>query len=275
VSLPAVPAPVIAFVDVHVDGGIGADRVRLRTATWGASTPSIVMLHDGLGSIGQWRSLPADVHQRTGATVMAYERAGHGQSTPVPDGAWPADWLHREAVVFASLLARLDIVAPLVVGHSDGGSVALIHAATGGAQRALMVFAAHTWVESVCTDAISVMRDRPDGIIFGLERHHDAPAQMFAAWSGAWLSDDFAAWDIRPLIGAIDCPTLVAQGTADEYATDAQLVETAAAIGDNAALRRLDGVGHIVHHAAPSATADLVAEFYDQHLAARGAAEEN
>lgn len=233
------------------------------------------MLHDGLGSIGQWRSLPADIHQRTGATVMAYERAGHGQSSPVPDGAWPADWLHREVVVFAALLARLDIVEPLVVGHSDGGSIGLIHAATGGDQSGLVVVAAHTWVEPVCTDAIGLMRDRPGGIIFGLARHHDAPSEIFAAWSGAWLSDEFATWDIRPLIAAIDCPTLVVQGTDDEYATDAQLVETAAAIGDNATLCRLDGVGHIVHHAAPTATADLIAEFYDQHMVARRAVEGN
>ncbi len=261
--------PTIAFVDLDA----GAEDVRLRTATWGESTPSIVMLHDGLGSLGQWRSLPADVHQRTGAAVMAYERAGHGQSTPVPGGAWPADWLHREAGVLASLLAHLGIVAPLVVGHSDGGSVALIHAATGGDEAALMVLAAHTWVEPVCTDAISAMGDRPAGIIAGLARHHDAPVEVFAAWRGAWLSDDFAMWDIRPLIGAINCPTLVVQGTADEYATDAQLVETAAAIGDNATTHRLHGVGHIAHHAAPAATADLVAAFYDQQLAARGAAE--
>lgn len=272
-SLPAVPEPVMAFVDVEVIAGATPDR--LRTATWGSGSPSIVMLHDGLGSIGQWRSLPGDVHQRTGATVIAYERAGHGQSLPVPAGPWPADWLHREAVVLAALLARLDIVKPLVVGHSDGGSIGLIHAANAGDQRCLAVFAAHTWVEPVCTDAIGVMRDRPGGIIFGLARHHDAPSEIFAAWSGAWLSDEFASWDIRPLIGAIDCPTLVVQGTDDEYATDAQLVETAAAIGDNADLRRFDGVGHIVHHAAPAATADIIAEFYDQHMVASEAAEGN
>ncbi len=170
--------PTLAFVNFDA----GAEEVRLRTATWGEGTPSIVMLHDGLGSLGQWRTLPADVHQLTGASVMTYERAGHGQSTPVPGGAWPADWLHREAAVLASLLARLDIVAPLVVGHSDGGSIALIHAATGGDQTALMVLAAHTWVEPVCTDAITAMGDRPAAIIAGLARHHNAPAEVFAAW---------------------------------------------------------------------------------------------
>src|SRR3954447_22073524 len=83
---------------------VSVEADRLTTARWGDGPPSIVMLHDGLGSIAQWRDVPGRLAARTGLTVLAYDRAGHGSSTPVPAGPWPTDWLHREARVLAGLL---------------------------------------------------------------------------------------------------------------------------------------------------------------------------
>jgi pimeloyl-ACP methyl ester carboxylesterase len=251
------PAASTNFVDVG--------RSRLRTATWGDGSASIVLLHDGLGSIGQWRDVPSEIHRATGATVMAYERAGHGASTPAPNGPWPADWLHREAAVLDDLLRMLNIESPALIGHSDGGSIALIHAATGVPCQSVIALAAHSWVEGICVESIEVMRAGRAHFIQALRRHHDAPAAVFEAWSGGWVSDGFASWDIRPLIGAIGCPVLVAQGTRDEYATDAQLTETVAAIGANAELHRIDGGRHVLHQAGPDVITALVAAFYDQH----------
>lgn len=244
---------------------VSVGDARLRTAIWGSDVPSIVMLHDGLGSISQWRDVPSAVHERTGATVAAYERAGHGASTPVPTGPWPADWLHREAVVLGEFLDVLGIDDPVIIGHSDGGSISLIHAATGGRCRAVAAIAAHSWVEPICASSIREMRADTDRFVNGLERYHDAPAAIFEAWSGVWVSKEFATWDIRPLIGAIDCPALIAQGSADEYASDAQLTDTAAAIGANASFQRVDGGRHILHHQQPEAVVDLVATFHREH----------
>ncbi len=222
------------------------------------------MLHDGLGSLSQWRDTPAEIAEATGTAVMAFERAGHGTSTPIPDGAWPADWLHIEARVFADLLRAMSIERPLVVGHSDGGSIALLHAATGGDCRGLIVLAAHSWVETACTEAITAMRQSADRFVAGLEPHHDDPRALFDAWSSVWVSREFSSWDIRPLLESIEVPTLVAQGDLDRYATDAQLTEMAAAIGPNATIERLAGVGHIIHHEQPTAVMSLVADFYEQ-----------
>lgn len=251
------PAASTAFVEVT-----GA---RLRTATWGRGPVSIVLLHDGLGSIGQWRDVPSALHRSTGLTVLAYERAGHGASTPAPTGPWPADWLHREANVLIELLDVLGIQAPLLVGHSDGGSIALIAAATGETCRSAVVLAAHTWVEDICVRSIRDMRRNRERFVGALGRHHDAPGAVFDAWSGVWVSADFASWDIRPIIREIECPVLVVQGTHDEYATDAQLTDTVTAIGANAELARIDGGRHVLHHDGPEVICGLVSEFYDQH----------
>jgi pimeloyl-ACP methyl ester carboxylesterase len=238
---------------------------RLTTATWPGATgmgPDIILLHDGLGSIAQWRSVPAGLAVATGRTVLAYDRAGHGESTPSPTGPWPPDWLHREAEVLAALITAVGASAPALVGHSDGGSIAAIHAGTAPtACGAVALLAAHTWVETVTVDEIARMRAAPDRIVTGLQRFHARPAELFEAWSGVWVSDGFAHWDIRPRLHAITAPVLVVQGAADEYATDAHATETSAAIGDNAQCRLLPGLGHVLHHEAPDEVTDLVAAF--------------
>jgi pimeloyl-ACP methyl ester carboxylesterase len=236
---------------------VGGDR--LTVATWGPGRPSIVLLHDGLGSIGQWQEVPSGLAARTGRTVLAYDRAGHGRSTPVPVGAWPADWLRREADVLAGLLDALDIEDPVLVGHSDGGSVAAIHGALTRNRSPLVLLAAHTWVEPDTADEIGRMRAAPDRIVAGLARHHAAPRALFEAWSGVWTSAEFARWDIRPQVAAIAAPVLVVQGGADEYASPEHAEVTARAIGDNAQCLLLDGLGHLLHHEAPDVVIDVVA----------------
>ncbi len=226
--------------------------------------PSVVFLHDGLGSVGQWRDVPAAVAARTGRTAAAYDRAGHGTSTPVPEGPWPADWLHAEAEVLAALLHELGAEDAALVGHSDGGSIAAIHSAEtsnsgpDGSTNPLILLAAHTWTEDVTVAEIRRMRERPEPIIDALARFHEHPAAVFEAWSGAWVSEAFATWDIRPIVGAITRPTLVAQGAADEYATPFHATSSGEAIGANAEVRLLPDLGHLLHHQAPDTVVDLV-----------------
>lgn len=230
----------------------------LAAATWGDGPAEIVLAHDGLGSIGQWRDVPERVHDATGKTVQAYERAGHGTSTPVPAGPWPADWLHREAAVLAALLDDVAVERPLLVGHSDGGSIALLAAASGIPCAGVLALAAHSWVEQVCVDAIAAMRVAPDRIIAGLGRHHEHPAALFEAWSGVWTSAAFRAWDIRPLLGSVDVPVTIAQGDADEYATPGHVAETVAAIGRNADGMLIPGLGHLLHHQDANLVIELI-----------------
>jgi len=237
-------------------------RRSLTTATWGSGPPDIVFLHDGLGSIGQWRDVPMLVAEQTGRSVVAYDRAGHGESTPVPSGAWPADWLHSEAAVLADLLVALGIQQPLLVGHSDGGSIALLHAAaTSLAVEGVVALAAHSWVEPVCVDAITRMRASPAPIIAGLARHHCEPVALFDAWSGVWTSAEFAEWDIRAQLRSVSAPVLVVQGSDDVYATPEHARRTAEAIGDNAEHHLVDGLGHLLHHDDGAFVVSAVVEF--------------
>lgn len=237
---------------------------QLTAAIWGDGDVQIVMLHDGLGSIGQWRSVPAAVAASAGVSVLAYERAGHGSSTPVPNGPWPANWLHREAAVLQRVLDHVGCSQPFVVGHSDGGSTALLHAVdAANSIRGVLAIAAHTWVEDICRSSIVDMRAQTDRFIAGLSKHHDAPAEVFEAWSGVWVSDEFSRWDIRPQLGAIDVPAVIAQGTEDAYASGDHVHLTVQAIGENARGVFLPDLGHIAHHDDAEAVVDLIVSVYE------------
>lgn len=237
---------------------------RLAAASWGEGDAQIVMLHDGLGSISQWRSVPHEVALRTGVGVLAYERAGHGSSTPAPSGPWPADWLHREAAVLQRVLDHVGCEQPFIVGHSDGASAALLHAAEAADSiRGVLAIAAHTWVEDICRSSIVDMRAETERFIAGLSKHHDAPAEVFEAWSGVWVSDEFRPWDVRPQLAAIEVPAVIAQGTEDAYASDDQVHLTVEAIGENARGVFLPGLGHIAHHDDAEAVVDLIVSVYE------------
>ncbi len=240
---------------------VEVDGRHLTAATWGDGPPEIIMLHDGLGSISQWRDVPAALATATGRTVMAYDRSGHGESLPTPTGWWPADWLHQEAHVLDDLIDAVDAVRPVLVGHSDGGSIAAIHAAGADDAGPLVLLAAHSWLEQEAVSEIAGMRERADDVVSRLGRFHAEPSAVFEAWSGVWTSREFAAWDIRPMLHAVSAPTLVLQGTDDEFATPGQATLTAAAIGDNADCRLLDGLRHLLHHDAPDLVIDTVVDF--------------
>lgn len=234
------------------------------TKTWGDGPPDIVMLHDGLGSIAQWGDVPERIASETGATVMAYDRPGHGRSEPVPDGPWPTEWLRHNAGLLDELLVSHDAQRPMLVGHSDGGSIALLHAAMPGAVAvsAVAAIAAHTFVEPICSDAIIDMRANSDRLVMGIGRNHLHPAELFEAWSGVWVSDDFQSWDVRSELSAITAPTVIAQGTNDEYATDAMVHDTVAAIGSNARAQFIAGRGHLVHYEDPDPIVELVVDLW-------------
>ncbi len=246
------------LTDSVVDIG---DR-RLRTRTWGDPPASIVMLHHGLGSISQFRDLPGRLHRATGDAILAYDRAGHGNSLPTPSDEWPADWLHIEAGVLAAVLIAEGITRPLLVGHSDGASIALIHAAgVGGSVAGLVALAPHSFVEDKAVAAIAALRSEPAQLLATLAEHHTEPVALFEAWSGAWLSEAFRDWDIRGRLGGIPAPALVLQGSRDAFASDEMVWSTVSAVGSRAEGRLLDGLGHDLPREGPTLLCDLITAF--------------
>jgi pimeloyl-ACP methyl ester carboxylesterase len=210
----------------------GRDMIAGLPLNWRLTGPvaadgrALVLLHEALGSIGLWRDFPEALAAAVGLPVLVYERHGHGGSAPAA-AARTADYLRREAVeVLPRLLSLLGIRRPLLVGHSDGGSIALLYAAAFP-HRPLgaVTMAAHVFVE---TETLAGIRQAvslfPRGLREKLIRYHgDNTDHVFAAWSDTWLAPWFADWNITADLPAIICPLLVIQGENDEYGTPAQV----------------------------------------------------
>ena len=163
------------------------------------------------------------------------------------------------------LIGRVGIESPTLVGHSDGGSIALIQAATSGACQSVMVLAAHTWVEDVCVESIRTMRAGRAHFVTALSRHHDAPGAVFEAWSGGWVSDEFASWDIRPLIGDIECPGTGRAGHARRVRHRCPTHRDGRCNRCKRWAASVERGGHVLHHDEPDQVVALIASFYDQH----------
>lgn len=188
--------------------------------------PTLVMLHEGLGCVAMWRDFPDKLAAATGCRVVVYSRPGYGSSDPHPQPRQP-DYMHREArKVLPAFLAALGIVRPVLVGHSDGGSIALIHAGSfPKAVAGLVVMAPHEFVEEETLAGIRTARkfwsssDWPQR----LARYHRDAQRVFHDWNDCWLSPEFRDWNIEDCLPAIRCPVLAIQGEDDEYATLRQI----------------------------------------------------
>ena len=188
--------------------------------------PTLVMLHEGLGCVAMWRDFPDKLAATTGCRVLVYSRPGYGSSDPHPQPRQP-DYMHREArEVLPAFLAALGIVRPVLVGHSDGGSIALIHAGSfPQAVAGLVVMAPHEFVEEETLAGIRTARkfwsssDWPQR----LARYHRDAQRVFHDWNDCWLSPEFRDWNIENCLPEIRCPVLAIQGEDDEYATLRQI----------------------------------------------------
>ena len=192
-----------------------------------AHAPAIVLLHEGLGSIAMWRDLPARLHARTGRTIVAYSRWGYGNSDPltVPRAI---DYMQREGeVVLPDLLAQLGLQHPVLFGHSDGASIALIAAgARPDVCGALILEAPHVIVEDLSIRSIEQARVawQTTNLRERLARYHADPAGAFFGWNDVWLDARFRTWNIEAYAERVTCPVLLIQGERDEYGTLDQLV---------------------------------------------------
>jgi pimeloyl-ACP methyl ester carboxylesterase len=184
----------------------------------------LVLLHEGLGSVGLWREFPSELQAATGRRVIAFSRYGHGRSAPPPRPRTPA-FFHEEALeVLPELLSALEVAEPVLVGHSDGASIGLIHAAHHPV-TALVLLAPHVFVEDVCVTAIRGTRETfVDGELRArMARHHDDPDAAFWGWCDVWLDPAFLDWSLDEEAGMLEAPTLLIQGADDPYGTLAQL----------------------------------------------------
>lgn len=235
----------------------------------------IVFLHEGLGSVAMWRDWPEAVCRATGRDAWVYSRRGYGQSDAVPDvrgrscavngipgGRLQPDYLHHEALtVLPALLARLGVSAPVLLGHSDGASIALIHASRLPVS-ACVVMAPHVMVEEVSIQSIRQARDafETGDLRQRLARYHAAVDGAFWQWNDAWLNPVFRDFDIRPECRRIVAPVLAIQGDQDPYGTLAQIDQIAL---PPARLTRvvLEGCGHSPHREQPERITQSVADF--------------
>lgn len=186
--------------------------------------PALLFLHEGLGSVGLWRGLPERIAAATGRRAVAYSRHGHGFSD-LPAAKRGPGFMHEEAAtVVPALCAELRLDRPILIGHSDGASIALLSAAAGHA-AGLVVLAPHVFVEPVGLLGIEEARRLFDDgdLRRRMSRHHRDADVTFRSWNDVWLSAPFRDWDLRAELAAIRCPVLAIQGTNDQYGTVAHV----------------------------------------------------
>lgn len=235
-----------------------------------AAGPALVLLHEGLGSIAMWRDIPARLATKLRLRTVVYDRWGYGGSDRL-EGTRGKGYLHDEAEVFLpGLLDALGIGETALVGHSDGGTIALLFAAAFPERvRAQAVIAAHVFVEDAALAGIreAVAAYREGGLARRLARHHgDKTDSVFRAWADTWLAPWFRDWNIEDRLPRIKAPTLVVQGAADPYGGEAQLEAIMRGLGGPKEALLLPGMGHVPHLEAPEQVGAAVAGFLARHL---------
>lgn len=221
-----------------------------------AEAPTLVFLHEGLGAVSTWRDFPARLAAATGCGALVYSRAGYGRSETVPLPR-PLRFMHDEAlVVLPDVLRAAGVRDAVLVGHSDGASIALVHA--GGAPsvplRGLVLEAPHVFCEELTVRSIAAagLRYREGALRAALERHHGSNVDVaFWGWNRAWLDPGFRAWNIEGYLPAIDAPVLLVQGEDDAYGTPRQLDAIAAGCQGRVERVLLAGCGHAPHRDQP------------------------
>ena len=230
--------------------------------------PPLVFLHEGLGSVAMWRDFPARVAQATGARTLVYSRYGYGQSDLLAS-PHDTDYMHREAQqALPELLDALEIDHPVLIGHSDGASIALIHAGSGNRPVAgVVALAPHVFVEDISIASIEAARDAAANtdLLARLGRYHRDAEKTFRGWNDIWLHPDFRAWNIESYLPGIRCPVLVIQGEDDEYGTMAQVdaIASGARNSPGVEVLRLADCRHSAHKDQPEAVQAAIAAFLD------------
>ena len=238
------------------------------------SAPTIVMLHEGLGSAGLWGDFCEKLQAATGAGVFAYSRAGYGASTPAKLPR-PVDYMQIEAVdVLPKLLDAIGFRRGLLVGHSDGASIAAIYAGSHQDHRVegLALIAPHFIVEDISVASIAEIKTAYEtgGLREKLARWHKDVDNAFYGWNSAWLDPKFRDWDISEFLAYIRVPIAILQGVDDVYGTMRQIEIAQEECYCPVDVTVIPGAGHQPHREAPGATLDAISEFANAVLRVHG-----
>ena len=237
--------------------------------------PELLLLHEGLGSVSMWRDFPARLAERSGCRVIAYSRAGFGRSSPRGTPFSPR-FMHEEALeILPALRDALGIRKPVLIGHSTGASMALIHAGAtlspalsqgrGSTLVAgIVAIAPFAFVERSNLESIRKAKDRYADMRNRLARHHDDVDGVFHGWSDLWLDPAFATWNIDADLARVRCPVLAIVGERDEYCTRAQL-DRIAGKATHARVQTLvlADCGHAPHRDQPEVILEAIDRFLE------------
>ena len=230
-----------------------------------AAKPVLVFLHEGLGSIRQWRDFPAKLCAASEHRGLIYDRYGYGQSDVLAEPRSTVRFMHDEGLAsLPELLRSLEVKNPVLIGHSDGASIALIHAGAGHAVRGVVAMAPHVFIEPECLSSITKISGEFEkgGLAARLGRYHRDARKTFYGWADVWLDPQFKGWDIREeYLPGVRCPVLAIQGHDDEYGTMAQLDEIERRVGGPCKLLKLENCGHAPFRDQPEKVTAEVAAF--------------
>lgn len=254
---------------------IYADGKRLEARTIGelrpgSGTPALVFLHEGLGCVTRWREFPDRLVERTGLPALLYSRAGYGASDPV-ELPRPLDYMQREGErSVPEVLSAIE--RPILFGHSDGASIALVYAATAGRDkvRALILEAPHVFAEELSITSIEAARERYEhgDLRERMAKYHQHVDVAFWGWNRAWLDPEFRRWSLLGYLSAIRCPILLLQGKQDPYGTIAQLEAIRAGVSASVDVVLLEDCGHSPHRDQPEVALEESAAFLTRALRA-------
>lgn len=254
-------------------GFLTVDGVRLeyqRHPATRRNTPTLVFLHEGLGCVALWKEFPAQVAGATGCEVLVYSRQGYGESDPI-DVPRPLTYMHREGLeVVSRVLDVAGIDEAVLVGHSDGASIALVN--VGGVRdprvTGLVLMAPHVFNEELCVASIreaKVAYETGD-LRERLERRHGKNVDCaFWGWNRAWLDPDFMQWNIEAFLPQVEVPALLIQGADDQYGTLAQLDAIERQVQGPVSRLVLNDCAHSVFRDQPEATLEAIVDFVERH----------
>jgi pimeloyl-ACP methyl ester carboxylesterase len=249
---------------------ISGCRLRVKSIELGSDLvetdrPTLVFLHEGLGCIEFWRDFPEMLCKATGCSGLVYDRKGYGGSEKF-EGPWPPDYLQKESLTYLpELLKECHIDHAILIGHSDGGTIALITAAIhGNLVCAVITEAAHIFVEEQTITGIrkAVEAFETTPLKEKLSRYHKENTEtIFYRWADRWLSSEFLKWNIERYLPKIICPIFVLQGCDDEYGTSAQIQGIVNQASGPVSSKLIPGCGHVPHHQAKDEVLSEMTQF--------------
>lgn len=254
------PLPTAEFIDV------AGRRLHVDRLGSGSARPPLVFLHEGLGSVDLWRGFPDGVANGSGHPGYVYSRYGNGWSTPLSGSRQP-DYMHEEALdVLPGVVEAIGVDSPILVGHSDGASIALIYAGAGYRVSGLVLIAPHVFVEPNTVQSIAAIRDSfpSSDLPERMAKYHTDPETTFMGWADIWLSPAFRNWNIEEYVPGVSCPVLLIQGEADQYGTIRQLDAIDQGLDTPAERLMVPEAEHSPHLSHPDLVTETVVDFVNR-----------